>query len=129
MISRHDLIVLAISGLAWAVFGYWQPFHALAFWIFPPVACSALTVLIVCNLLEAGKVVRPILALLPPALVLPFAVLGLSKADWSGPLVAALLVYPALATALAYQIYAVVSRVRANNSSKPTPLRGVGKGS
>ena len=121
---RRDLIVLAISGLAWTAFGYWPSFHATAIWIIPPVACSALTILVVCANLEANPLLRPLLALIPPALVLPLAVIQLNKADWAGPFVAGLIIYPALVAALFYFFFALVRRKRANNSSKPTPLRG-----
>ena len=121
---RRDVTVLAISGIAWALFGFWPPFHALAFWVVPPVACSALTILIVCQTLEANPLLRPFLALIPPALVLPFAVIQLNKGDWAGPLVAALIVCPAVLAALVYFVHALVRRVRANNSFKPRPLRG-----
>lgn len=110
---RHDLVVLAISAIAWGIFGYWPTFHVLAFWIAPPIICSAVTILVVCDTLEASPPMRPWLALIPPAVVLPVAVVRLVDDGWAGQWIAALIVYPALATALLYFAFALVKQRRA----------------
>jgi len=115
--ARNDVVVLAISAIAWAVYGYWPAFHALAFWVVPAVLCSALTVLVVCACLEASPLVRPFLALIPPALVLPVAIVRLYQGDWAGRFVADLLVYPALTAAAAYFAFALARR----SKGKPKP--------
>ena len=70
------------------------------------------------------KIYRPFAALLPPLLVLPYAITNFLNGDWFGPLAVALLVGPALVVAFLYFVYALVQRLRANNSFKPKPLRG-----
>ena len=122
--KRADLFVLLSATAAWAVILYTGVWVTLFWWVAPLILFGALSTLLVCNLLEAQPLLRPILSLVPPAIALPYFVVTAWHDREFGLLPVVMLVYPALITAAIYFIVTFYSRIRSNNSFKPNTLRG-----
>jgi hypothetical protein len=122
--KRADLFVLLSATAAWALFLYSGVLATLFWWVAPLILFGTLSTLLVCNLLEARPLLRPILSLAPPAIALPYFVVIAWHDREFGLLPVAMLVYPTLVTAAVYFMVALYNRIRSNNSFKPNTLRG-----
>ena len=123
MTDKHwNLLLLGSAFLAWAGVFYTDLFAAFFWWIAPAILFGALSTAILCSLLEAGPYVRPLISLVPPAVVTPYLAAFPDRAFGYLPL--ELFLVPALTVSIIYLLIALGRRMRPNNSFKPKPLRG-----
>jgi hypothetical protein len=121
---RWNLMLLAVFCAAWGCVLYTSIFASFFWWVAPAVIFGAVSTAVLCGTLEASSFARPLLALLPPALTVPYLAWSSFPDPAFGYMPLLLFLGPCVAFSVICLLIALYRRMRPNNSFKPNPLRG-----